>query len=68
VGLALLQQMFRALYQRGKRKVTLSVDAGGAPDAGYASGATRLYEKAGMHVQRHYLFFEKKLRAGEVVQ
>jgi hypothetical protein len=28
------------------------------------TGATRLYEKAGMHVERQYDFFEKELRPG----
>jgi mycothiol synthase len=68
VGLALLQHTFRALASRGKRRVTLFVDAGAAPDAGNPTGATRIYEKAGMHVQRQALFFEKELRAGRPVQ
>jgi len=68
VGMALLPHTFRALASRGKRRVTLLVDAGADPDAGNPGGATRMYEKAGMHVQRQSLFFEKELRAGGAVQ
>jgi mycothiol synthase len=28
------------------------------------TGATRLYERAGMHVARQYITYEKELRAG----
>ncbi len=44
LGLALLQHTFRAYYQQGKDKVALGVDAESL------TGATRLYEKAGMKV------------------
>ncbi|HSR31213.1 MAG TPA: GNAT family N-acetyltransferase [Anaerolineae bacterium] len=53
VALALLQHAFGELYRRGKRRVSLRVDAGNA------DGATHLYEKAGMRVQRQYAYFEK---------
>lgn len=53
VALALLQHAFGELYRRGKRRVSLRVDAGNA------DGATHLYEKAGMNVQRPYVYFEK---------
>jgi hypothetical protein len=33
-------------------------------DATSLTGATRLYEKAGMHVQRKSVTYEKMLRAG----
>jgi mycothiol synthase len=59
LGLALLRHSFRALYRRGKRKVSLGVDADSL------TGATRLYEKAGMHVYRQYVEYEKELRPGE---
>jgi mycothiol synthase len=59
LGLALLRHSFRALYRRGKRKVGLGVDADSL------TGATRLYEKAGMHVYRQYVEYEKELRPGE---
>jgi hypothetical protein len=34
-------------------------------DADSLTGATRLYEKAGMHVVRELATYEKELRAGE---
>ena len=60
LGLALLQHSFCELYQRGKRKVGLGVDADSL------TGATRLYEKAVMHPDptHTYYFFEKELRPG----
>ena len=59
LALALLHHTFGEFYQRGKRKVGLGVDAQSL------TGATRLYEKAGMHVQRQYATYEKELRPGE---
>jgi len=59
LGLAMLHHCFGELYRRGKPKVGLGVDAGSL------TGATRLYEKAGMHVQRQYAHYEKVLRAGK---
>ena len=59
IALALLQHSFRELYQHGKRRVRLEVDTQNP------TGATRLYEKAGMHVESRYDFFEKELRAGK---
>jgi mycothiol synthase len=44
VGMALLQAAFGALYGRGQREVQLMVDAESL------TGATRLYERAGMRV------------------
>jgi mycothiol synthase len=58
LGLALLQHSFGEFYRRGKRRVGLGVDADSL------TGATRLYEKAGMHVHRQYASFEKELRPG----
>lgn len=43
LGEALLRHSFRALYDRGLRRVGLGVDAENA------TGALRLYERAGMH-------------------
>jgi mycothiol synthase len=51
-----LQHSFRALYRQGTRRVGLEVDARNA------TGATRLYEKAGMVVERRSDSFEKELR------
>jgi mycothiol synthase len=59
LGLSLLQHAFGELWQRGQHTVELGVDAESL------TGATRLYEKAGMHVAQHYLTFEKELRLGE---
>lgn len=59
IALALLRHSFAALYQAGKRKVSLEVDAENH------TGATRLYEKAGMHVDRRQETFEKELRPGK---
>jgi mycothiol synthase len=59
IALALLRHSFGALYHAGKRRVSLEVDAENR------TGATRLYEKAGMHVERRQETFEKELRPGE---
>lgn len=58
LGLALLKHSFRDLYQRGKNKVGLGVDADSL------TGATRLYERAGMHIARQFDVYEKELRPG----
>ena len=55
VGLALLLHSFRELYDRGKRRVALGVDQQNP------TGATRLYERAGMKVEWGAVFFEKSL-------
>jgi mycothiol synthase len=57
IALALLQQSFWALHQRGKRRAALEVDAQSP------TGATRLYERAGMHVERRHDLWEKELPA-----
>jgi len=59
IALALLHHSFGELYRRGKTTVTLGVDADSL------TGATRLYEKAGMRVQHQYDRYEKELRPGE---
>jgi GNAT superfamily N-acetyltransferase len=56
VGLALLLQSFNEFYRRGDRVVGLGVDAQSL------TGATRLYEKAGMHVTKRYDTYEKVIR------
>jgi len=58
LGQAFLQHAFGEFYRRGTRKVGLGVDAQNL------SGATRLYERVGMHVARVYINYEKELRAG----
>ncbi len=58
LGLALLERAFAEFYRRGMSKVGLSVDAQSL------TGATRLYEKAGMRVYRQYHAYEIELRPG----
>jgi mycothiol synthase len=55
---ALLYHSFAELRQRGRTRVGLGVDASSL------TGATRLYEKVGMHAIRDFTRFEKELRAG----
>lgn len=54
---ALLETAFAELFRRGERRVALGVDAQSP------TGATRLYEKAGMHVFWEAVIYEKELRA-----
>jgi ribosomal protein S18 acetylase RimI-like enzyme len=61
LGLALLHHSFGEFYHRGTTRVALDVDADSL------TGATRLYEKAGMHVQRRSVHYEKELRPGHDV-
>jgi mycothiol synthase len=58
LGLALLRHAFNEFYRRGKRKVGLGVDAQNL------TGALRLYEGAGMHVDQAYDTYETELRSG----
>ena len=59
LGLALLRHSFGAFYARGERTIALGVDAQSL------TGATRLYEGAGMRVTMLAAIYEKELRAGE---
>jgi mycothiol synthase len=56
LGLALLRHGFGELYRRGVREVYLHVDSENR------TGATRLYERAGMRVQHRYDNWVKNLR------
>jgi mycothiol synthase len=58
LGLALLNHSFAQFYRQNVRTIMLSVDAANP------TGATRLYERAGMHVATEYVIYEKELRAG----
>lgn len=58
LGIALLRHAFGEFYRRGTHKVTLGVDSQSL------TGATRLYERAGMYVELAYADYEKELRAG----
>jgi mycothiol synthase len=55
IGLALLQHAFTEFHRRGEPHVGLGVDADNP------TGATRLYEKAGMQVLTEDIVFEKEL-------
>jgi len=55
VGLALLRQAFVEFHRRGESHVGLGVDAENP------TGATRLYERAGMHVVTEDIVFQKAL-------
>ncbi len=58
LGIALLFHSFGEFYRRGTHKVGLGVDSQNL------TGATRLYERAGMHVARQYDTYQKELRPG----
>ena len=59
LGLALLHHAFGEFYRRNIHNVYLGVDAQSL------TGATRLYERAGMHVVRQSTTYEKELRPGK---
>lgn len=58
LGLAILRHNFRSFWDAGISEVELSVDASSL------TGATRLYERAGMHISRKLTRYEKELRSG----
>lgn len=58
LGCALLTHAFHELYGRGMRRFALGVDAESP------TGATRLYERAGMRIGQQYATYSKELRAG----
>jgi len=62
LGLALLQYSFGEFYKRGKNIIGLGVDASNP------TGATRLYQRAGMVVASEFLTYEKELRPGRSVE
>jgi mycothiol synthase len=55
LGLALLLHTFRLFHARGERRIGLGVDTANP------SGATRLYERAGMHVEADEISYERGL-------
>lgn len=59
LGMALLLTAFNEFYHRGKKRVGLGVDATSL------TNATRLYEKAGMHVAEKFNTYEYELRPGK---
>ncbi|HVB21818.1 MAG TPA: GNAT family N-acetyltransferase [Ktedonobacteraceae bacterium] len=58
VGMALLQHTFREFYRRGIYNVALDVDSQNL------TGATRLYQRAGMQMTRRFNTYEKEIRPG----
>lgn len=58
LGMALLRQSFVTFYERGYTRVGLGVDAGSL------TGATRLYQNAGMHIAQQFDGYEKEIRPG----
>ncbi len=58
---ALLNHTFGEFYRRGQRKVGLGVDSSSL------TGATRVYERAGMHADRHTIGYARVLRDGEEI-
>jgi GNAT superfamily N-acetyltransferase len=59
LALALLHHVFGEFWRRGHKRVGLGVDAQSL------TGATRLYEKAGMRAVQRMVTYEKELRPGE---
>jgi mycothiol synthase len=58
LGLALLRYSFGEFYKRDMKTIGLGVDASNP------TGATRLYQRAGMHAASEFVTYEKELRAG----
>jgi mycothiol synthase len=61
LGEALLLHSFAEFYKRGTTTIGLGVDAQNP------TGATRLYQKAGMHAVSEFVVYEKELRAGREI-
>jgi mycothiol synthase len=61
LGEALLLHSFGEYYRRGKQTIGLGVNAHNP------TGATRLYQKVGMHPASEHTTYEKELRAGRNV-
>jgi mycothiol synthase len=57
IGEALLRKTFETFAERGRLVVRLEVDAGNE------TGATRLYERAGMHIRREWHTYMKPVAA-----
>jgi mycothiol synthase len=58
LGEALLYYSFGEFYRRGMKTIGLGVDAQNP------TGATRLYQKAGMYTASEFVTYEKELRSG----
>jgi GNAT superfamily N-acetyltransferase len=58
IALGLLHHVFHEFRKRGKKAVGLGVDSENL------TGATRLYEKAGMKINREHVLYELELKQG----
>ena len=58
LGIALLRHTFGEFYKRGMKTIGLGVDSANL------TGATHLYQRAGMHVAGEFAMYEKQLRTG----
>lgn len=59
LGAALFKHAFAAFQADGKKRASLGVDANSL------TGALKLYERAGMRVQRQFNSYEKEMRPGK---
>ncbi|HSL43996.1 MAG TPA: GNAT family N-acetyltransferase [Anaerolineales bacterium] len=59
LGIALMRHTFGEFYKRGTATIGLGVDSANI------TGATRLYQRAGMYVASEFAMYEKELRTGE---
>lgn len=62
LGIALLHHSFREFYKRDLKTIGLGVDAENP------TGATRLYQRAGMYIASEFLTYEKELRPGKSLE
>jgi mycothiol synthase len=62
LGYSLLIHSFGEFYKRGTKTIGLGVDASNP------TGATRLYQKAGMHAASEFVTYEKELRPGRSLE
>lgn len=62
LGLVLLKHSFGEFYKRGTTVIGLGVDASNP------TGATRLYQRAGMYAASEFVTYEKELRAGREIK
>lgn len=62
LGMALLLQSFHEFQKRSMNTIGLGVDASNP------TGATRLYQKAGMGITAEYVIYEKEYRPGREVE
>ncbi|MCC6792438.1 MAG: GNAT family N-acetyltransferase, partial [Thermomicrobiales bacterium] len=61
LALAMLHHAFAGFLSQGVTHIGLSVDAQSP------TGAPRIYERAGMHLDQSFILFERELRPGRIV-